>query len=64
MVARRLSVRKITEVIRLHHDHGLSARQIAKSPSIGLPESKECYVIKKQKASVILEGLRSKGFVS
>ncbi len=34
MAARRLSMRIITEVLRLHHDHGLSARQIAKSLSI------------------------------
>ena len=34
MAARRLSMRKITEVLRLHHEHNLSARQIAKSLSI------------------------------
>jgi hypothetical protein len=33
--AKRLSVRKIKEVLRLHHERGLSPRQIAKSCGIG-----------------------------
>jgi DNA-binding transcriptional regulator LsrR (DeoR family) len=32
---RRLSVRKIKEVLRLHHEKGFSTRQIAKCLSIG-----------------------------
>ena len=34
MAARRLSMRKIKEVLRLHYEKGLSARQIAKSLNI------------------------------
>lgn len=35
MAKRRLSVRKIKEVLRLHYEKGLSTREIAKSLSIG-----------------------------
>ena len=35
MAKRRLSVRKIKEVLRLHYEKGFSTRQIAKSLSIG-----------------------------
>ena len=35
MAKRRLSVRKIKEVLRLHHEKGFSVRQIASSLSIG-----------------------------
>jgi transposase len=35
VAAVRLSVRKINEVLRLHHERGLSARQIARSCGIG-----------------------------
>jgi len=35
MAARRLSMRKIKEVLRLRYEKGLSARQIAKSLDIG-----------------------------
>ena len=35
MAKRRLSVRKIKEVLRLHNEKGFSTRQIAKSLSIG-----------------------------
>ena len=35
MAKRRLSVRKIKEVLRLHDEKGLSTRQIAESLSIG-----------------------------
>ena len=35
MAKRRLSVRKIKEVLRLHYEKGFSTRQIAKSLGIG-----------------------------
>jgi len=35
MAARKLSMRKIKEVLRLHYEKGLSTRQIAKSLDIG-----------------------------
>ena len=35
MAARRLSMRKIREVLRLHYEKGLSAREIARSLDIG-----------------------------
>ena len=35
MAAKRLSMRKIREVLRLKHEFGLSNRDIAKSCSIG-----------------------------
>ena len=35
MAKRRLSVRKIKEVLRLHYEKGFSTRQIAKSLSVG-----------------------------
>ena len=35
MAARRLSMRKIKEVLRLHYEKGLSAREIARSLDIG-----------------------------
>jgi hypothetical protein len=35
VAAVRLSVRKIKEVLRLHHERGLSARQIARACGIG-----------------------------
>jgi transposase len=35
MAARRLSMRKIKEILRLHYEKGLSAREIARSLDIG-----------------------------
>ena len=35
MAKRRLSVRKIKEVFRLHYEKGFSTRQIAKSLGVG-----------------------------
>jgi transposase len=35
MAARRLSMRKIKEVLRLHYEKGLSTREIARSLDIG-----------------------------
>ena len=35
MAARRLSMRKIKDVLRLHFEKGLSTRQIARSLDIG-----------------------------
>jgi transposase len=45
-------MRKITEVLRLHHEHGLSARQIAKSLSIARSTIKD-YLGRAQQAGVI-----------
>jgi len=45
-------MRKIIEVLRLHHEHGLSARQIAKSLSIARSTIKD-YIGRAQQAGVI-----------
>ena len=45
-------MRKINEVLRLHHEHGLSARQIAKSLSIARSTIKD-YIGRAQQAGLI-----------
>jgi len=42
MAARRLSMRKIKEILRLHYEKGLSAREIARSLDIGRGTIKNC----------------------
>ena len=51
MAARRLSMRKIKEVLRLHNDVGLSARQIAKSCAIARSTVEE-YLHRAQRAGL------------
>jgi transposase len=51
MAARRLSVRKIKELLRLHHEKGLSARQIAKSLEISRSTIRE-YLDRAQQAGL------------
>ena len=51
MAARRLSVRKIKEVLRLHHEKGLSTRQIAKSLDISRSTIRE-YLDRVQQAGL------------
>jgi hypothetical protein len=51
MAARRLSMRKIKEVLRLHHEKRLSDREIAKSPQIARSTVKE-YLLRAEEAKV------------
>jgi len=51
MAARRLSVRKIKEVLRLHHEKGLSTRQIGKSLEISRSTIRE-YLDRAQRAGL------------
>jgi len=51
MAARRLSMRKIQEVLRLHFEKGLSARQISRSLGIGR-ETVKNYLVRVQKAGL------------
>ncbi len=44
MARERLSMRKIKEVLRLRHEHGLSHRAIAKSCGIGVTAAREYLV--------------------
>jgi len=51
MAARRLSMRKIKEVLRLHHEKRLSDREIAKSVQIGRSTVKD-YLLRAQRAGL------------
>jgi transposase len=51
MAARRLSMRKIKEVLRLHYEKGLSAREIARSLDIGRGTIRN-YLARVQKAGM------------
>ena len=51
MAARRLSMRKIKEVLRLHCEKGISARQIAKSLDISRSTIRE-YLDRAKRAGV------------
>ena len=51
MAARRLSMRKIKEVLRLHHEKKLSDREIAKSVQIGRATLKD-YLLRAEKADI------------
>ena len=52
MAARRLSVRKIKEILRLHHEKGLSTRQIAKSLDISRSTIRD-YLDRAQRAGLV-----------
>ncbi len=51
MAARRLSMRKIKEVLRLHYEKGLSAREIARSLDIGRVTIRN-YLVRVQRAGL------------
>ena len=51
MAGRRLSMRKIKEVLRLHHEVKLSAREIAKSVQVARSTIKE-YLLRAQRAGL------------
>ena len=42
MPAEGLSMRKVREVLRLRHAHGMSYRKISEAIGVGKPQASEC----------------------